>query len=460
MKVRLVLIGVGLILLVLLGLVFAAWNMKPQLVGTFPQTGATDIPVAAPLRLEFSRPMQQDTVTSHLKTEPAREGTFTWVGNTLTFTPDKPWPSGQNIAVQLEAGARATDRLAFPMGQQDWSFTTGETLLAYLWPSNGLADIYTLNPLTGDVHQITQRMGVQDFAVSADGVKIYFSATNPQGGSDLYRLDRIQAASGQNTLITPEKLLDCGLSQCRSPAIAADGFYLAYEFLIPSPGGELGPAQIWILNLTTMEAVPIGLATHETVQPAWSSTGWLAYYDRDSSGYEVVNPLTEERVHLPNQTGQPGAWSPDGQFYLAPEIYFIPVGAQSEMGTSHMIRFNVSTGETEDLTRADDLEDAEGIYSPDGVTIAFTRKYLDIGRWTLGRQIWLMDADGSNPRQVTDEPDNNHYDLAWSPDGRMIAYVRFNRATLSELPQLWLVSSDGSNPTELVIGGYSPLWIP
>ncbi len=47
------------------------------------------------------------------------------------------------------------------------------------------------------------------------------------------------------------------------------------------------------------------------------------YYDRTSSGYEVVNPITHERCSLPNQTGQPGAWSPDGEYYLAPEMSYL-----------------------------------------------------------------------------------------------------------------------------------------
>jgi Tol biopolymer transport system component len=460
MKVRLILIGIGLILLVMIGLGLIAWNMKPQLVQTFPQAGDKDVPVAAPLRLEFSRPMLSETVTQLLKTEPAREGTFSWDGNTLIFTPDKPWPSGQTISVRLDAGARGASRLAFPMSEQSWSFTTGETLLAYLWPSNGLADIYALDPLTGDVRQFTQGMGVQDFDVSAHGVKIYFSASNSQGGSDLYRLDRLQAANNPDGLPTPEKLLDCGLAQCRSPVVSTNGVYLAYEYLIPSPQGGLGPAQIWFLDLSTMEALPIGQATHETVQPGWSSMGLLAYYDRNNNEYEVVDPLTGERTFLPNQTGQPGAWSPDGQFYLAPEIYYVQLSGQNERGTSHLIRYNVTTSVAEDLTQAEDLEDVNGVYSPDGGTIAFARKYLDVGRWTLGRQIWLMNADGSNSRQILNEPDYNHYDLAWSLDGRTIAYVRFNQAKLSDVPQLWLVNADGSNPVQLVIGGYSPQWIP
>jgi Tol biopolymer transport system component len=449
-----------LVLLAAAGVGSYAWTGRPQLLELYPPAGAEQVPVTSPIRLEFSRSMKPETVISHLKFEPAMGGEFSWDKNTLTFTPDKAWPNEQEISLQLEAGARAASWLSFPMEGESWTFKTSVSYLAYLWPSEGPADIYGLNPVTGEIIRYTQAMGVSEYTLSSDGMMIYFAASNAQGGSDLYQMDRLHAASLTGNGYKPQELLVCGLAQCRSPAVSFDGTTLAYEYLIPTPKGGLGPAQIWLLSLPSLEASPVGQATHETVQPGWSASGWLAYYDRTSSTYEVINPLTQRRTQLANQTGQPGNWSPDGEYYLAPEIYYSQPSGNVETGSSHLLRYGIQTGIAEDISGVEAVEDVEGIYSPDGGSIALARKFLDVTRWSLGRQIWLMNPDGSNPHPITTETDYNHYDLAWSRDGMMVAYVRFNQAKLTQPPELWMINVDGSNPLQLVIGGYSPQWIP
>jgi Tol biopolymer transport system component len=460
MKARTWIAAIAFVLLLIAGMVIYAWNSKPRLIEIYPHAGAINIPVTSTIRLAFSQSMQIASVSEHLKIEPAIGGTFSWENNILTFIPDQAWPGGQKISVSLEAGAKATSWMAFPMGRQSWSFITSEAALAYLWPSNGSADIYALDPVTGEIRQYTYGMEVIDYSASSDGMTIYFSASNSQDGADLYQIDRIEAESLINNPYQPKKLLDCGVAQCRSPVVSFDNHFLAYEYLLPSLRGGIGPAQIWLLSLPDLEATPLGQASHETVQPSWSPTDTLAFYDRTSSGYEVVNPLTQERLLLSNQTGQPGAWSPNGEYYLAPEISYLQVSGNYETGTSHLLRYSIQSNNIDDISGTTDVEDVEASYSSDGEEIAFTRKFLDMARWSLGRQIWVMNADGSNPHPITNEADYNHYDLAWSRDGLMLAYVRFNQAKLSDLPELWMVNLDGSNPVQLVIGGYSPLWIP
>jgi hypothetical protein len=460
MKARTFLIVLAFIILSIGVLVLLAWNTKPGLIDIYPNDGALDISTISTIRLNFSRAMDFASIEQRLIISPTIPGAYTWQENVLTFTPDQPWPSGREIRVSLKAGGRASSWLSFPMEAQSWSFTTSLTTLAYLWPSDGPSNIYTLEPTHGEIHQYTYGMDVLDYVAAGDGIYIYFSASNPQDGADIYQLDRLEADRSDDKSYQPHMLLSCGEAQCRNLAVSSDGQFLAYEYLVPSVSLGLSPAQIRMLSIKDLTVTPISLANHEAVQPSWSSNEWLLYYDRSTSIYEGVDLQSGQRVQISNQTGQPGAWSIDGEYYLAPEISYSRSQISYETGISHLIRYKFPDASSVDLSGDLPVEDVEALYSPDGKLIAFTRKFLNALDWTPGRQIWMMNADGSNAHPITNEAYYNHYDLAWSLDGSMLAYVRFNQAKLSDSPELWLVYSDGSNPIQLVIGGYSPIWIP
>ena len=75
--------------------------------------------------------------------------------------------------------------------------------------------------------------------------------------------------------------------------------------------------------------------------------------------------------------------------------------------------------------------DEHAHYSPDGKKIIWmSNKGYNIAKG-LKAEFWLMDADGSNPKQLTffNQPGDLHYisgkisvaaDSSWSPDGRQI----------------------------------------
>jgi Tol biopolymer transport system component len=84
-------------------------------------------------------------------------------------------------------------------------------------------------------------------------------------------------------------------------------------------------------------------------------------------------------------------------------------------------------------------QDASGaqrpVWSPDGNQIAVSRE-TDGPTW-----IWLMNADGSNQRQLVEGRD-----ASWSPDGTRIA---FERQVNGGRPQLFTVRPDGSDLRQL-----------
>jgi Tol biopolymer transport system component len=169
-----------------------------------------------------------------------------------------------------------------------------------------------------------------------------------------------------------------------------------------------------------------------------------------------------EVQRFPNATGYPGSWDPGGKYFIAPEITYpriLPAGADP-FGTSHLIQYSLAEATTTDLSGEDNIEDAFPTYSPAGDRVVFSRKYLDITRATPGRQVWLMLSDGTNSRAITNEPIYNHFDFTWSPNGKLLVYVRFLQTDLTQAPELWIYDMSIENAWRLLRGGFAPRWIP
>jgi TolB protein len=84
--------------------------------------------------------------------------------------------------------------------------------------------------------------------------------------------------------------------------------------------------------------------------------------------------------------------------------------------------------------------------SPDGATIAYRRNPED-GRDEA--DIWVMDIEGANKRNLTNAPELSNWAPAWTPDGR-IAFSSMREG--SGALELWSMAADGSDVTRLSDG--------
>ncbi|MBN1218008.1 MAG: PD40 domain-containing protein [Anaerolineae bacterium] len=85
--------------------------------------------------------------------------------------------------------------------------------------------------------------------------------------------------------------------------------------------------------------------------------------------------------------------------------------------------------------------------SPDGSKIAFMSSARGATNW----EIWVMNADGSNPQRLTENGSNDGLP-AWSPDGQSIAFVSDQGGVWA----VWVMNADGSNQRKLFNMNGSP----
>lgn len=124
----------------------------------------------------------------------------------------------------------------------------------------------------------------------------------------------------------------------------------------------------------------------------------------EDKGWDVNNPPGPKREVTIDV--REGTWmnvdvSPDGKrivFDLLGDIFVMPFGG----------------GEATQLTSGM-AWDMQPRFSPDGKRIAFTS---DRGG---GDNIWVMNADGSEPKQITNESFRLLNNPVWTPDGEYIA---------------------------------------
>jgi TolB protein len=209
-------------------------------------------------------------------------------------------------------------------------------------------------------------------------------------------------------------------------------------------------------QLTFLPSKPFGPAfSPDGNQIAYADYG-VGEADTGLVGFEVwvmntdgtdKRQITKTTVAGLTRTGIPIRWScrpaysPDGT-----KIVY----ASTQSGRSEIWVMNVDGTNPRQLTvpgypTAPDANFPS--YSPDGRSIVFLGGYE-----TEYGNIWVMNADSSKRTPLTSEPDGISSDEpAWSPDGKSIMFNsnRYDPALQSRAAQTWVMNADGSNPRVL-----------
>jgi Tol biopolymer transport system component len=414
-------------------------------IGVLPPEG--EIQGRQTLTIQFNREMNTQSVEDRFEIIPDYPGEFDWDERTkqLTFTPTKIWPSGETVTIRLNRGMRSA--LRFPIWQTfsfEWQISTSS--LVYLWPADGKSNLYQVNPETGESKTLTNYPnGILDYSITPSKGQILYSMVDDTGRSKIMALDLLSQVATQ--------VIECTDALCVLPQLSSDENRMAYEVISREPG--ILPT-IRILDLRDQSEQDLGEGDVHLENPLWSPAGWLVYYNRTNKGYEFWNPETDDTRFLDNETGGYGTWSADGRYFLTSEILF----AGETLAPRNLQLYDLEEETIQDISVGDFLEDLNPSFSSLGLEFAFSRKSLNPQEWTLGRQLWVMDLENGLSTQLTDDDDYQHTSFAWHPDGETLTYVRYNQATLSELPEIWMVDTSTGEALRLIINGFAPGWIP
>ena len=187
---------------------------------------------------------------------------------------------------------------------------------------------------------------------------------------------------------------------------------------------------------------------------AYTEGGYLLYISDDGSWpVAVVEPeVTDEFVAIASEP----AWSPDGSKIAYIRIEY-PRSDLGDINSSKPVRdlyvADVDGGGVTLLNDTPDEDEYVPSWSPNGHHIVYDRTTED----TVG-DIWVINADGSDPREVYSSEENETVPVV-SPDGQRIAFVSSQDGDA----EIFLVNMDGSGLLQLTHNeSYddSPSWSP
>ena len=304
--------------------------------------------------------------------------------------------------------------------------------------------------------------GSQEVPLTNDGRQNMHPAWSPDGRFLAYHSNQrggiwvIPSRGG-----TPRQLSSTGAR----PAWSPDGAIIAYqsdEFGDIAPNGysaQVG-STIWLVNADGTHARELTKGTSPAgghSAPAWSHSGRFVAYSvfdgGDDNGIWIVSTETGSTWPLERRSG---LYDP---IFTADDSAIIAAGADALI-----VRFPVDarTGKlnaTREVIPVAGVPGVRGLsLSPDGRRLAFAGLSLDSQIWSLA-----LKPEGTpigEPRQVTRDTSRRNSAAVISPDGTKMAYMSIRQG---ELPNVWVMDADGANPIQLTSDDsaeHKPNWFP
>ncbi len=316
---------------------------------------------------------------------------------------------------------------------------------------------------------------------------IVFSSKR-DGNSELYRIRPTGTAS--------RRMTDSPETEDFTGPLSPDGREML-GILARRVSPRLRLSQLVLVPLAGGEARPIGARGVRLRSPSWSRDGRWMVYESDSASFRDLYRVDRGGGATVRLTDDPeGNYSPE----VSPDGAWIVFGSSRTRDGLQIFRMRADgSGQRRLTTEARDHWGAR--WSPDGRRIVFASDRQGADR------LWVMDADGGNPRRLTREdslpgtveaqpawspaaPERIAYVLkrpgqpaririqegrrvrqvqpgarggddtpTWSRDGRYLAFV----STRDGNAELYIARADGTRPTRLTRADgddFDPVWVP
>jgi Tol biopolymer transport system component len=199
------------------------------------------------------------------------------------------------------------------------------------------------------------------------------------------------------------------LARASDPRFSPNGAQIAYVRVSNDIMVDKGVRSIWLVDVRTGAQTPMAAAMGDASSPRWSPDGTrIAYLETGADGIPelmirwLASGQTARVARLPRPP-QELSWSPDGQ-----RIAFVMLQAESEPV------FGAALDKPKGAEWADPLKVISSVsYRADG------RGDLEKGR----DHVFVIDADGGAPRQLTFGVTEESGPLAWTPDGQTVLFT-------------------------------------